>query len=115
MIRRLVQFAILLFFANALYQSMPVAFHYIQFKDAVHEVALFSQKSSDEEIVNRVMVLAEEHSIPLEREYVEVKRTVGELVITAAYIETMTFIPGYPYEREFDVVARAYLVNPPVP
>src|SRR6185295_3142471 len=110
MIRKLVQFAIFLFFANALYQAGPVALHYFQFKDAVQELALFSQKSSDQELVDRVMTLAEEHHIPLEREYVTVRRTTGELIITAAYLETMTFFPGFPYQREVDVEVKAYIV-----
>jgi hypothetical protein len=113
MIRRLVQFAIFLFFANALYQAAPAALHYFQFKDAVQELALFSQKSSDKELVDRVMILADEHGIPLERDYVEIKRTDTQVIITAAYLETMTFVPGFPYEREFDVVARAYLIREP--
>jgi hypothetical protein len=44
MIRRLVQFAIFLFFANALYQAAPIGVHYFQFKDALQELALFSQE-----------------------------------------------------------------------
>jgi hypothetical protein len=37
-----------------------------------------------------------------------VKRHPGQLVITAAYIETMTFLPGYQYAREFDVQAKTF-------
>ena len=111
MIRKLVQFAIFLFFANALYQTAPAALHHFQFKDALQELALFSQKSSDQELVDRVMMLAEEHSIPLDREYVTVQRTMGQLVIGASYTETMTFFPGFPYEREFDAEGRAYLTK----
>ena len=109
MIRRLVQLGIFLFFANALYQTVPIALHHFQFRDALQELALFSQKASDQELVDRVMTLAEEHHIPLDRDYVTVQRTMGQLVINAAYIETMTFIPGFPYQREFDVEAKAYL------
>jgi hypothetical protein len=29
-------------------------------------------------------------------------------VITAAYIDTMKFLPGYEYAREFDVQAKAF-------
>ena len=111
MIRRLVQFAIFLFFANALYQTAPIGLHYFQFKDALQELALFSQKSSDQELVDRVMVLAEEHKIPLDRDYVTVKRTPNQMIITAAYLETMRFLPGVPYEREFDIEAKAYMVK----
>jgi hypothetical protein len=113
MIRRLIQVAIFLFFANALYQSAPVGLHYFQFKDALQELALFSQKSTDQELIDRVMALATEHSIPLDRDYVEVKRTSGELTINVAYLETMTFVPGYPYEREMDISVRAYVIEPP--
>jgi hypothetical protein len=113
MIRKLIQFAIFLFFANALYQTAPIGLHHFQFKDAVQELALFSQKSSDQELVDRVMMLAEEHHIPLDRDYVTVQRATGQLIITAAYLETMTFFPGFPYEREFDVEVKAYIVKEP--
>jgi hypothetical protein len=109
MIRRLVQLAVFLFFANALYQTAPIALHHFQFKDALQDLALFSQKATDQELVDRVMTLADEHHIPLDRDYVTVQRTMGQLVISAAYTETMTFVPGFPYDREFDVEARAYV------
>ena len=108
MIRKLLQLAVFLLIANAVYQAVPVSWHYYEFKDAVQELVLFSQKSTDAELIDRVMVLAEEHSIPLERDYVQVKRHNGQLVITVAYIETMTFVPGYQYTREFDVQAKTF-------
>jgi hypothetical protein len=108
MIRKLLKLAVFLLIANAVYQAAPVSWHYYQFKDAVQELALFSQKSTDAELVDQVMVIAEEHSIPLEREYVQVRRGNGQLVITAAYIDTMRFLPGYEYAREFDVQAKSF-------
>jgi hypothetical protein len=113
MIRRLFQVAIFLFFANALYQAAPAGVHYFRFKDAVRELALFGQKFGDREMADQVMKIAAEHKIPLDRDYVEVKRTAAEIVITASYIETMTFVPGYPREQQFDVEVRAYLVKEP--
>jgi hypothetical protein len=113
MIRRLFQFAVVVFVANALYQTAPVGIHYFEFKDALEELALFGQKSSDQEIIDRAMVLSAEHRIPLERDYVAVTRTTTEVVITASYLETMTFVPGFPYERQFDVEAKAYVVTEP--
>ena len=108
MIRRALQIAVFLLLANAVYQAVPVSWHYFQFKDALQELALFSQKSTDNELVDRVMVLADEHSIPLDRDYVQVRRGRGQLVITASYIDTMTFVPGYDYNRQFDVVVKAF-------
>ena len=113
MIRRLFQFAIFLFVANALYQTAPIGVHYFQFKDALQELALFGQKSTDNEMVDQVMLLAAEHKIPLERDYVAVTRTTTHVIISASYLDTMTFVPGYPYERQFDIEVKAYAVREP--
>lgn len=108
MIRKLLQLAVFLLIANAVYQAAPVSWHYYEFKDAVQELVLFAQKSTDAELIDRVMVLADEYSIPLEREYVQVQRHNGQLLIKASYIETMKFVPGYDYARQFDVQARTF-------
>ena len=108
MIRRALQIAVFLLLANAVYQALPVSWHYYQFKDALQELALFSQKSTDAQLIDRVMVLADEHGIPLDRDYVQVQRGRGELVITVSYIDTMKFVPGYDYNRQFDITARAF-------
>jgi hypothetical protein len=111
MIRKALQIAVFLLLANAVYQAAPVSWHYFQFKDALQELALFSQKSSDAQLIDRVMVLADEHSIPLDRDYVQVQRGHGELVISVSYIDTMTFVPGYDYNRQFDIRVRAFDPN----
>ena len=108
MIRKLLKLAVFLFIANAAYQAAPVSWHYYGFQDAVQELALFSEKASEADLIERVMVLAEEHGVPLEREDVEVRRGNNQLLITASYIETMTFLPGYQYERQFDVQAKTF-------
>jgi hypothetical protein len=107
-IRKLLKLAVFLLIANAVYQAAPVSWHYYHFKDAVQELALFSQKSSDSELVDQVMAIAEEYGIPLEREFVEVRRGNGQLVITASYIDTMKLLPGYEYARQFDVQAKSF-------
>jgi hypothetical protein len=107
MIRKLLKVAVFLLIANAVYQVAPATIHYLKFKDAVGELALFSQKATDAELVDRVMALAEENSIPLEREYVEVQRQGPSLLIKAAYVETFQFLPGSKYTSEFNVDAKA--------
>ncbi len=111
MIRKLVKLAIFLLIANAVYRIAPPSVHYFQFKDAVQELALFSQKSPDGELIDRVMALAEEHGIPLERDYVQVRRSNGQLVIDASYVESMNVLPGYSYDHQFDVEAKAFDVR----
>jgi hypothetical protein len=107
MIRKIVKLAVFLLIANAVYQIAPVAWRHLQFKDALQELALYSQKSSDAELVNRAMTLAEESSVPLEREYVRVRRETGSLHIDASYVEPLHLLPRYTYEWEFDIDAKA--------
>jgi hypothetical protein len=110
-VRKLVKLAILLFIANALYRMAPVSLHYYQFKDALQELALFSQKATDAELTDRVMALADEHNVPLDRDYVTIKRPNGQLIIDASYVESMTLLPGYAYDHQFDVEAKAFDVR----
>ena len=106
MIRKVIQLAIFLLMANAVYRIVPVALHYYKFKDAVQELALFSQRATDAQLVDRVMELADENSIPLDREWVQIHRSTGQLTIDASYVETMKVLPGYDYVRQFDVEAK---------
>jgi hypothetical protein len=107
-IRKLIQLAIFLLIANAIYRIAPVSVHYYKFKDAVQELVLFSQKASDAQLLDRVMELADENSIPLDREWVQIHRSTGQLTIDVSYVETMKVLPGYDYVRQFDVEARAF-------
>jgi hypothetical protein len=107
-IRKLVKLAVFLLIANAVYRIAPVSVHFFQFKDALQELALFSQKVPDAELIDRVMAIADEHSVPLDRDYVHIRRVNGHLIIDAAYVESMKVLPGYSYEHEFDVEATAF-------
>jgi hypothetical protein len=107
-IRKVIQLAILLLMANAVYRIVPVALHYYKFKDAVQELALFSQKATDAQLLDRVMVLADENNVPLEREWVQIQRYDGRLTIDVSYVESMKVLPGYDYVRQFDIEAKAF-------
>jgi hypothetical protein len=107
-IRKLVKLAIFLLIANAVYRIAPPAMHYYEFKDAVQELALFRQKTPEAELIDRIMALADEHGIPLDRDYVQVRRSNGQLIIDASYVESMAVLPGYNYEHQFDVEAKAF-------
>ena len=79
MIRKLVKLAIFLLIANGVYRITPPTIHYYKFKDAVQELALFSQKTADAELIDHVMALADENQVPLDRDYVQVRRSNGQL------------------------------------
>ena len=108
MIRKLVKLAIFLLIANALYQTAPVAIHNFQFKDALRDLALFSRQVPDAELLDRIMALAEENNVPLDREFIQIRRSTGQLIIDVSYVEAIKVVPGYTYEHQFDIEAKAF-------
>ncbi len=107
MIRKIVKLAVFLLIANAVYQVAPVVVRHVQFKDAIQELALYSQRASDAELVNRVMAIAGDRHVPLEREYVGVRHETGSIHIDASYVESLRLLPRYTYEWEFQIDAKA--------
>lgn len=116
MARTIVKLAIFLLFVHALYRFVPVYFHYQQFKDAVHETALFGKRKSDAEIYERIMELAAQHKIPLHRDYVHIRRDRDDLYISASYVESIEWLPTYKRQWQFDVGEQAFTnVRPMTP
>jgi hypothetical protein len=103
MIRKLLKLAVFLLVANGVYQVVPPVVHHYQFRDAVHELALFAQKQTEAQLLEKVMGLAEANSIPLDREHVQVMREGGSISIKASYVETLHLVPGYTYPWSFNV------------
>ena len=108
MTRKIVQLAIFLLAAHALYRFVPVYVRHQQFEDAVNQVALFSTKDkSDVEIVTRVLELAGEHQVPVDPDAVQVRRESGKLRVDAAYVQQIEWLPGYRRPWQFEVNAEA--------
>ena len=106
MIRRLIGLALLLLLANAAYHVGIVWVHYQSFKDGVRETALFAGNKTDDALKDRVMPLAEQNSIPIDRDYVSVDRAGGAVTSTASYVEMIPVVPGYLRPWQFDIVGR---------
>lgn len=109
MIRRVIGFVVFLLVMNAAVRWGTVYFHDQQFKDATRELALFAgqTRKTDEVLKIEIMKLAEEHDIPLDPDFVEIRRNstlgVGEKVtIKFAYAVMISLIPGQPRRFEFD-------------
>ena len=103
MARTFVKIGIFLLIVHALYRFVPVYFHYQQFKDAVHETALFSRERNEAQIADSVMELAEKYQIPLSRESVQVRREGGRTLIDATYVEAIEWLPTYKRPWQFDI------------
>ena len=103
MARTFVKIGTFLLIVHALYRFVPVYFHYQQFKDAVHETALFSRERNEAQIADLVMELAEKYQIPLSRESVQVRREGGRTLIDALYVESIEWLPTYKRPWQFDI------------
>ena len=65
---------------------LPVRIAAYEFRDVLREEARYAAvRHNDAEVVKRIMRQAEELEIPLLRKNLEVKRTIGEMVVTAHY------------------------------
>ena len=115
MIRKIVKLAVFLLIANGLYQVTPVALHNMQFKDALQQLVLYSQKATDAELVNRAMALADENNIPLERETVRVPAGCRCAAHRRDLRRGPKLLPRYSYHWQFDIDAQALDLTGPAP
>ena len=113
MLRNLVRLAVVLLIAHALYRFVPIYAHNHQFKDAVAEAALFSKDRAEHEIVDRVMELAAQYQIPLDREAVQVTKDRSKTYINLFYEEQVEWLPGYRRVMPFSVAVEGWHVRPP--
>ena len=94
MLRNLFRLAVVLLIAHALYRFVPVYVHYYQFKDAVAETALFAKERTETDLVDRVMALAEQYQLPIDRDAVQVSRDKQFTYINVAYEEQIEWVPS---------------------
>ena len=108
MVRKALNLAVFLLIAHAVYQITPLVVHHFEFKDSLNELALFSTKLSDAEIVEQTMTLAAENQIPLSRQFVQVRHDRGTVYIDATYVDNLRYMPGLDYPWQFDASAKAF-------
>ena len=113
MLRNLIRLAVILAVANALYRFVPVYVHHYQFKDAVQETAMFSRDRIESDLVDRVMSLAQQYQIPLDRENVQVTKDKEYTYIVLAYEEQVEWFPRYHRAMPFTVSVEGWHVQPP--
>jgi len=109
MIKRVLSLIVFLLVVNAGVRLGTVYFHDQQFKDAVRDLALFAGQppaKTDEALRGKVMEIAQNNSIPLDPDFIEISRNtaagLGEKVtIKCSYAVLVPILPGYPRRFEF--------------
>ncbi|MGV3518910.1 hypothetical protein [Luteitalea sp.] len=108
MVRNVVRLLVLGLIVHAGVRITPVFWHYVQFKDAVSEVATYSERKTTEEIRDRIVLLAAEHDVPIGAADIAVTRQGGTVFVSTAWTAQLEYVPTrfYPYDFVVDVEGR---------
>lgn len=108
MFRTIVRLALVVVVAHAALKTVPVFWTYVKFRDAVKEMAMFSAKQTDREVLERVLQIANRMDVPLARENVRVRKEQNVTVVDASYTAQLEYFPRqyYPWQFTFQVRAQ---------
>jgi hypothetical protein len=101
--RALIKLTIAGLMVFALVRTVPVFWSYLQFRDAVGELARYSAKRTEADVADRVMHLAEQFDVPLDRDDLTVRRENTTTYVDAEYRTEFELLPATFYPWEFAV------------
>src|SRR5256885_1956287 len=113
MIKTIVKLVIAALVVNACWRSANVVLKYFNFKDAVHEMVLFSNAKSDAQMEAKVMELASQFDVPVAAENVEILHQENRTIINANYTDKIELIPTKSFPFQFKVNVEAFNVYMP--
>ena len=101
MIKLVLKLALAALLANAAWRigSSYVAFY--KFKDAVAEEAQFGADKSEDQLRQRVIVLAEQYDLPVDGDALTVTKADQRTRIAGSYTKPIEVVPGYKYPWAF--------------
>jgi hypothetical protein len=105
MLKKLLGVAVVLVIGYAGYQTLPVYVRYQQFKDGVRETALFAGQKSDDALKDRIMELATQYKVPVDRNDIQIHRETN-VEIAVSYDEVVEVVPRYVKTWHFDIYGR---------
>ena len=105
MLRNIVRLLVLALVVHAGVRIIPVFWNYVQFKDGVREIAMFPERLTDEELIERVVRLAERHDVPLTATEIEFAREDQTIIFRMGYTKDLEYVPTrfYPWTFTIDV------------
>jgi|SRR3982750_578309 hypothetical protein len=113
MIKTLIKLVVAALVVHACWRSANVALRYYKFKDAVHEMVLFSNAKSDSQMVGRVMDLAGQYEVPVAEENVQILHQENKTIVNAPYTDQVELLPTKFYPVKFTVNVEAFNANMP--
>ena len=99
--KTIIKLVITLLLLTCCFQAARYAFNNFQFEDAVQQRLLFDTRASDPEVVNTVLRIAREYSIPeLKEDDISVQMIGQDRVVDMPYTVSIPLLPGvwqYPW------------------
>ena len=115
MFRRVFKIVVFLVIANALYQVVPPVYRYQRFKAAAQDLALGAKGKADPAIITEVVELAAEYKVPIDRDWIAVRRSIDltHTYIDATWVEEIRPVPGWKYTWIVDMSVDGWHLKPP--
>jgi hypothetical protein len=107
MVRTVIRLALVALVVHAGVKTLPVFWTHFKFRDAVQDMAMFSQKRSEHEIEERILEIATRMDVPLERDNLKVHRAQGITYVDANYTAQLEYFPKKYYPWAFTLDIRA--------
>lgn len=110
MLKLLVKLALVALLANSAYHIGAEYLTYIKFQDAVRDAAIF-KAHNDEELLSRIMTLAQQYEVPLDEQNITIDRQGTRVTVNGWYDKDIEIVPTYEYPWHFglaiDVTTQA--------
>jgi len=105
MVRLTIKLLVLAVILHAGFRIVPPFYTHYQFKDALTEMATFSNRRTPDEVLDRAAKIAKDYQVPLSREDFAVRRERQFTSIQARYPAKLEYLPKtfYPWEFIIDV------------
>ncbi|HSL69242.1 MAG TPA: hypothetical protein VK864_03330 [Longimicrobiales bacterium] len=111
MVKRLISFAFAAAVLYAAWNTGTVLFHHYQFSDGLEQLALFAGSSTEDQLKERVLQLADQYRIPVDSETLTVHTDSEVTQITAPYTAQIKLLPNYTHEWKFEPKANVVHVR----
>lgn len=79
---------------TAAFQGARATLSNYQFQDAVEQALLFSPNSTDPELVQQVLTLADEYGLPVEADNIAISQRASDRIVDVTYTTDVAFLPG---------------------
>ena len=109
MLKLLLKLAVVALVANTAYHIGVEYLTYIKFQDAIRDAAIFKARN-DQELVARIVSLAQQYEVPLNEENITIDRQGKRVNVIGWYDKPIEVVPTYEYPWHFglsiDVVTQ---------